>query len=334
MAASAEAAQECVAVWALQLDAARELLATHASSLPSYDAEAAHQLVTKLRDEADTARAQITPRSKFRFGAKRTPTTTAAQVPPVPPPEDDGPAPPASSGAAEALFARLGAAEATIADRSPGSVVILSDSGDSTTSASDVRLLRCRGTTFVILRKLAALRVDGLEDCVVVSTPVAGSVLLHDCQRCTLIVAARQFRLHRSVDCLLSVHAMSRPIIEGCRNFRFAPYALERLSGGGVWQSARAQLVDAGLLESEAATSAKDVECVSSWRHVDDFEWIKAQASPHWRVASHDEWHALRLPEAADGQLRLGAPADDLPRDVPLAHEHVHVVATDDDDEL
>lgn len=135
-------------------------------------------------------------------------------------------------------------------------------------------VVRCRAAAPAAARSLAttrAIRVDGLTRCTVYTGAVGGSVLLHKCTDCTLMLASRQVRLHTSTRCDFYLHVHSRPIIEHCSALRFAPYPL-------AFPALAGDLVAAGLQPLGQLPAA------AMWREVDDFDWHKVQASPNWSV--------------------------------------------------
>ncbi len=159
------------------------------------------------------------------------------------------------------------------------------------------------------LHTTRAIRVDGLTNCVVYTGAVAGSVLLHKCSGCTLMLASRQIRLHTSTDCDFYLHVHSRPIIEHCERLRFAPYPLTH-------GSLETDLTAAGL------KPVGDQAVAHLWREVDDFNWHKVQASPHWSVlpasqrattSAHSSFQIDWSPHAeyVSGKLSAGAKAPD-----------------------
>jgi len=124
---------------------------------------------------------------------------------------------------------------------------------------------------FCRLHTTRAIRVDGLTNCVVYTGAVAGSVLLHKCSGCTLMLASRQIRLHTSTECDFYLHVHSRPIIEHCSKLRFAPYPLTHpLLAGDMAAAGLKQVGSEGVAHL--------------WHEVDDFIWHKVQASPNWSV--------------------------------------------------
>lgn len=86
-----------------------------------------------------------------------------------------------------------------------------------------------------------------------------------------LVVACRQLRMHEATNVDVYILCPSRPIIEDCKNIRFAPLAKEGL--GRTWEAVGRNM----------------------WDQVDDFKWLKSEHSPNWEV----------LPEAKRVQGRV-----------------------------
>jgi hypothetical protein len=158
-------------------------------------------------------------------------------------------------------------------------------------AGKDIRLLNLTDCTVVILDPLKAMRVDGLTRCTVITGPVAGSVLLHRCTDCRFLFAARQLRIHTSVDCVYFLRVTSRPIIEHCQRLRFSPY-------GVAYPGSAEALEKAGL--GPRALSRPDL-----WRCVDDFGWHRMQASPNWAVLPAGERTGPGVLPAAAAELGL-----------------------------
>ena len=135
-------------------------------------------------------------------------------------------------------------------------------------AGKDIRLLNLTNCTVIILDPLKALRVDGLTNCQVYTGPIAGSALLHRCESCIFMFAARQLRIHTSTLCDYYLHVMSHPIIEHCQKVRFAPYGLKYTNSDQI-------LDKAGLLTPPRP---------DMWKNVDDFGWHRVQKSPNWDI--------------------------------------------------
>jgi len=85
---------------------------------------------------------------------------------------------------------------------------------------------------------------------------VGGPVHLTSVSNTTIVLSCRQFRMHEAKNVDVYLHCSSRPIIEDCENIRFAPYS--------------------NIPENK-------------WDMVDDFKWLRSDASPHWSVLPPSE---------------------------------------------
>jgi len=72
---------------------------------------------------------------------------------------------------------------------------------------------------------VGSVRLENVTDCLLLLGPCCTSVYLESCTRCTLLAAAHQLRVHKSVGCRLFVRCQSHPIVEDCEDVGFAPYA-------------------------------------------------------------------------------------------------------------
>ncbi|ORY80668.1 tubulin binding cofactor C-domain-containing protein [Leucosporidium creatinivorum] len=70
----------------------------------------------------------------------------------------------------------------------------------------------------------SALYLYNLKRCVVLVEPIEGSVMLHGCEDCVIVLGCHQFRMHDSTSCKIFLHINSTPIIERCRGLLFGPY--------------------------------------------------------------------------------------------------------------
>ena len=158
--------------------------------------------------------------------------------------------------------------------------------------------------SFVSLRPLfgrtvttGAIRVDRLQHCYVVATPVQGSVLLHDCTDSVFHLSSRQIRLHRSTKCDFFLRVLSRPIIEHCDEVRVAPFMLSFPGLVSAWRRAGLSLPPRAAALSEETPSARVSHLRANWAHVDDFGWHRARQSPHWSIVPAEERAgAVKLP--------------------------------------
>ncbi|KAL1899185.1 hypothetical protein Sste5346_003107 [Sporothrix stenoceras] len=115
-----------------------------------------------------------------------------------------------------------------------------------------------------------SLMLRNIERSLIVAGHVSGAVHITGLKNCVLVVAARQVRIHECDKVDVYLQCGSRPIIEDCKAMRFAP-----------------------LPAVYANTDGGDSETVNQWDQVDDFKWLRSDASPNWSVLPEAE----RLPE-------------------------------------
>ncbi|CEL58345.1 Tubulin-specific chaperone C OS=Bos taurus GN=TBCC PE=2 SV=1 [Rhizoctonia solani AG-1 IB] len=125
-----------------------------------------------------------------------------------------------------------------------------------------------------------ALHVQGLKRTVLHAGKIQGSVLLHDCIGCTIIVSTHQFRMHTSNATDVFLEVLSNPVIEKCSDIRFGAYP----PGGGTVIATES---------SRHAVSGDSLPYV-----VQDFDWMSATPSPHWSSIGSATFH---LPITASG---------------------------------
>ncbi|KAG0370094.1 hypothetical protein BGZ54_007722 [Gamsiella multidivaricata] len=141
--------------------------------------------------------------------------------------------------------------------------------------AKDVALTNLTECTINLVHNipLGAIHIRNLKRCTLVIPPVSGSILLHDCEGCTLIGACHQSRMHTSSNMDIYLHVTSEPIIEDCTDMRFAPYG----------QILPAEQLDR-LFEGAQLNTATNF-----YDRVKDFNWLRQQQSPNWRLLQPNE---------------------------------------------
>ncbi|KAI8378501.1 tubulin binding cofactor C-domain-containing protein [Blakeslea trispora] len=117
----------------------------------------------------------------------------------------------------------------------------------------EVLLSNIKDCVIVLDQKdISAIHIKNVDRCVIYGGMIEGSVLMYGLTNSTLLVGCHQFRMHEShqVDIILSV--TSRPIIED------------------------SDQIQVGCWPREGFMNYYD--------QVEDFNWLKKQASPHWKV--------------------------------------------------
>ncbi|CAK7208786.1 hypothetical protein SCUCBS95973_000224 [Sporothrix curviconia] len=130
-----------------------------------------------------------------------------------------------------------------------------------------------------------SLMLRGIERSLVVAGHVQGAVHITGLTNCVVVVAARQVRIHECDRVDVYLHCRSRPIIEDCKRMRFAPLPQAYANKG-------------------AAEGVDSSSSSNQWDQVDDFKWLRSDASPNWSVLPEAE----RLPEAVWTGAVAGGP--------------------------
>ena len=131
-----------------------------------------------------------------------------------------------------------------------------------------------------------SLMLRNIERSLIIAGHVQGAVHITGLKNCVVVVAARQVRIHECDRVDVYLRCGSRPIIEDCRRMRFAP------------------LPQAYANEGEGA-EAEGSSNNNQWDQVDDFKWLRSDASPNWSVLPEAE----RLPETVWTGAVAGGPS-------------------------
>ena len=125
----------------------------------------------------------------------------------------------------------------------------------------------------------SGLTLKNISSSLIICGRVNGAAHLTNIQDSVVVVASRQFRMHRSSNCDVYLFTTSRPIIEDSTAIRFAPIP-------------------------DLYLSDKDGEAENQWSTVDDFNWLKNEQSPNWNVTESSK----RIPEGIWRKVVPGGP--------------------------
>lgn len=121
----------------------------------------------------------------------------------------------------------------------------------------------------------ATLMLKNIRESVVVTGRVTGPIHVTGLENSVIVTSCRQFRMHGAKKVDVYLHCSSRPIIEDCENVRFAPLPPDYVS---CIPSLHNILAYIQQMSEDLASSA------NQWDQIDDFKWLKAEASPHWTI--------------------------------------------------
>ncbi|RIA98657.1 tubulin binding cofactor C-domain-containing protein [Glomus cerebriforme] len=245
--------------------------------LPSYDQRQSILQIRALVEELNVKKAEIAPKSKFSFKSRK-PNVISGN---------------GGGGATEAenkKESNITTTPSTTATESTSSIInenfqvitlnnkqnsylavnsYLSSPTNDSTKIMDFHLSSLQNCFINLVSKsitIGAIHIKGLKNCVILAGPVNSSILIYDCENCVFVVACHQFRMHTSKQMIIYLHATSHPIIEDCDKIKFAPYTLS-ISG-----------------LDEMFEAAKLDQKNNKYDTVEDFNWLRQQASPHWNL--------------------------------------------------
>uniref|UniRef100_F1L457 Tubulin-specific chaperone C n=1 Tax=Ascaris suum TaxID=6253 RepID=F1L457_ASCSU len=132
----------------------------------------------------------------------------------------------------------------------------------------DVLLNGLRKCRVSIPFNASAIHLKDVHDTILVFAPVSSSILIRECSNVTLVAAAQQIRIHSSHELKLHVAVRAAVIIEDCDGIQMAPYRVRDVALD--WEN-------------------------DNWRKVNDFNWLSAEQSPHWRVIDESLWQTYDI---------------------------------------
>ena len=220
---------------------------------------------------ADVAR----PREKFRFKSRGT-TRRRRSGGEGKEEEEEGMGAVGETATSGETGAGETAAAAVVDDDGPGirdrsnETIVATDA----TEEDDYALERLTDCDVFVFGACRALRAYDLKRCRVYALAVSGSAHVENIVDSVFCVAARQLRAHCARRTRFHARVASRPVVEDSRDVAFAP----RVALEDAHASADDELLRKHGLDVENGL----------WREVDDFLWLRASQSPHWRELEED----------------------------------------------
>jgi len=165
-------------------------------------------------------------------------------------------------------------------------IILPSSASHATSSGSLTKLKNCIVDMSVPTANgapFAGISLQDISNSLIVVGQVAGAAHITNVENSVVAVASRQVRMHNCKNVDIYLQTSGRPIIEDCKNIRFAP------------------IPECYAPVSEAPTQ-------NLWDQVDDFKWLKAEHSPNWSILPTEE----RLNEDVWANVVPGGPGTSL----------------------
>lgn len=194
----------------------------------------------------DERKAQLVPKKKFGFKTK-------AKAGPPAKVEDRVDAPIAATKAPVYDY--------TISDRMGETITFTGLEVNN----KDLTVANLTSCVFRIEGHPGSLHVKNLQNCLILSGPIARSFFAENCKNCRFVIACQQLRLHTSTNCDIYLHVTSRGIIEDSTEIYVAPYNFE-------YSNLATDFEESGLPRDR-----------NNWNDLADFNWLSTeQHSPNW----------------------------------------------------
>lgn len=115
----------------------------------------------------------------------------------------------------------------------------------------------------------SALTLNTTDGTLILAPDIQGAAHITGLRNSVLVLSCHQFRMHKSHNVDVYLYCSNRPIIEDCSHIRFAPMP--------------------SAFESSRLGTDNTVRKQNMFDQVDDFKWLRAEASPNWRSMREDE---------------------------------------------
>lgn len=236
----------------------------------AYESRVMREEMRALVEMFERCKARVRPREKFRFASRGRRTRDGGDA------EAKAEAEMKAEAKAETEATTTETTETTRANDGPGirdrsnETIVATDA----TEEDDYALERLTDCDVFVFGACRALRAYDLTRCRVYALAVAGSAHVENIVDSVFCVAARQLRAHGARRTRFHARVASRPVVEDSREVAFAP---------------RVALEDAHAAADDALLRKHGLDVENGlWREVDDFLWLRASQSPHWRALEED----------------------------------------------
>ncbi|KAK4521703.1 phosphopyruvate hydratase [Mucor velutinosus] len=225
--------------------------------IPSYDERQFSLQLKELSETLERNKAELTPKAKFSFKSRKkkpsTPDTSNTTT--------------ASQAPSDSTDGDI-LSEATVLFKDKQDAVLtLKDANNISANNRSIDILISNIKNCVVILhgdgiQISAVHIKNIENSVVYCGKIEGSVLMYGLTNSVLFAGCHQFRMHEAHNVDMMLHVASRPIIENSHNIQVCE-----------WSS------------TNTSTNYFD--------QIEDFNWLKKQASPNWKVMDQDKKQML-----------------------------------------
>merc|ERR1712166_1241720 len=227
--------------------------------LPAYDQRRMQIALKELQQTMSDTRLVCMPPTKFSFKSKRKAKKNKEAKPEA--------AGPSVAAPAEASVQLDLPEQPSIRDK-VGEQIFMVNEGKQ-----DLNIANCRDCVITIRGVVGAMYISNVVNCSLWIGPVGAGMLVEKAEQCKFFVSAHQLRIHNALQTDFYCLTNSPPIIEHCKELRFAPNVM-------AYDGLDADLETTGISRSASA---------DNWNDVKDFDWLRQQHSPNWSAIPDEE---------------------------------------------
>jgi len=227
--------------------------------LPAYDQRQMQIALKELQQTMSDTRLVCMPPTKFSFKSKRKAKKNKEAKPEA--------AGPSAAAPAEAPIQLDLPEQPSIRDKVGEQIYMVNE------GKQDLNIANCRDCTITIRGVVGAMYISNVVNCSLWIGPVGAGMLVEKAEQCKFFVSAHQLRIHNALQTDFYCLTNSPPIIEHCKEVRFAPYVM-------AYDGLDADLETTGISRSASA---------DNWNDVKDFDWLRQQHSPNWSAIPDEE---------------------------------------------
>lgn len=236
-------------------------LSVSSSFLTNYTVRRSMKTIEELEVKIKELEAELLPKKKFGFKARKTKVFEKVDKKPDDKKEDEVDA---------SVNQRISFASRSIgfSDKTNESLKLDREA----MSKQDLELINLENCTIHLLGNPSTTHISNASGCTILSGPISTSVFVENCKECVFVIACQQLRIHATTNCKFYIHVTSKAIIEDSSNVEFAPYNLK-------YKGITKDFESSGLKVS-----------VNNWNLIDDFNWLAIDVvSPNWKVIGEDD---------------------------------------------
>ncbi|KAI9305557.1 tubulin binding cofactor C-domain-containing protein, partial [Cunninghamella echinulata] len=231
--------------------------------IPSYDERQYALQIRELNSLLDTARKELTPKPKFSFKSKLNKAKAPANT-------TNNTTLTKGSNSIKKEEEKVHGMENTITFNGISNQVLLLSSqsiinNNNNNNNIDISLSQLEKCVIWLINdsiEISTIHIKDVKNCIIVCGIVKGSVLIYGLENSIITVDCHQFRMHDACNVEVLLNVSSRPIME---------------------DSSRISIGD--LVNNKPSNNYFD--------QMEDFNWLKQQASPNWTLMKNDRKEQL-----------------------------------------